>query len=57
MDRGDLDEAEEARGGLVMAGGDATKPLEQAHDALDAIGPGVSSRIQREAACGWMSTR
>jgi hypothetical protein len=47
LDRGDVHEAEAARIGLVMAGGDAAKPLEQPCHALDAVALGVSSRIQR----------
>jgi hypothetical protein len=40
-------EAEQARGDLVMAGGDAAKPLDHACHALDAIASGVSNLIQR----------
>jgi hypothetical protein len=47
MDRVDLDEAEDAHGGLVIAGGDAAKPLEHACHALDAVALGVSNPIQR----------
>jgi hypothetical protein len=47
LDRGDVHEAEAARIGLVMAGGDAAKPLEQPCHALDAVALGVSSRVQR----------
>jgi hypothetical protein len=47
MDRVDLDEAEDAHGGLVIAGGDAAKPLEHACHALDAVALGVSNPTQR----------
>jgi hypothetical protein len=45
MDCGDLNEAEEACGGLVVAGGDASKLLQQAHHALDAVALGVSNPV------------
>jgi hypothetical protein len=47
MDCGYLNKAEEARGGLVVAGGDASKLLEKADHALDAIALGVSRLVQR----------
>jgi hypothetical protein len=47
MDRGYLDEAQEARGGLVVAGGDASKLFQKADHALDAIALGVARLVQR----------
>lgn len=47
MDRGDLDEAGDACGGLDIAGGDAPKRRREAHHALDAVAPSVSSPVQR----------
>jgi hypothetical protein len=47
MDCGYLNKAEEARGGLVLACGDASKMLEKADHALDAIALGVARSVQR----------
>jgi hypothetical protein len=47
MDCGDLEEAEEAFGCLVVARRDAAKLLQQTHHALDAISPGIAATVQR----------
>jgi hypothetical protein len=47
MDCGDLEEAEEAFGGLVVARRDAAKLLQQTHHALDAVAPCKAAAVQR----------
>ena len=47
MDCGELHEAEEAFGDLVVAGGDAAKLLQKAHHALDAVTLGIAASVQR----------
>jgi hypothetical protein len=47
MDCGELHEAEETFGGLVVAAGDAAKLFLEAHHALDAISPGIAATVQR----------
>jgi hypothetical protein len=47
MDCGELHEAEEAFGGLVVARRDAAKLLQEAHHALDAVAPGIAASVQR----------
>ena len=47
MDCGELHEAEEAFGGLVIAGGDAAKLFQEAHHALDAVALGIAATVQR----------
>jgi hypothetical protein len=47
MDCGELHEAEEAFGCLVVARRDAAKLLQEAHRALDAISPGIAATVER----------
>jgi hypothetical protein len=46
MARGELHEAKEAGGGLVVLGGDAAKLAPKAHHALDAVAPGKAAMIE-----------
>ncbi len=46
VDGGEMDEGEEARGGLVVAGGDAPELLQETHHALDAIAPGIALSVE-----------
>jgi hypothetical protein len=47
MDCGELGEAEEAFGCLVVARRDAAKLFQQAHHALDAVAPSIAATVER----------
>jgi hypothetical protein len=47
MNCGELHEAEETFGCLVVARRDAAKLLQEAHHALDAISPGIAATVER----------
>lgn len=46
MDRGELDEAEKARGGFVVSGGEASEVLQEADHALDAVAVPVAWAVE-----------
>lgn len=56
-DRGEVDEAQEALGGFVIAGGDATGVLELVEAELDAVAQPLKGTVRRHAQLAGLAHR